>query len=106
MNISAKEFKILRKLYKRKLKLDESPEIRALLDKGFITAEITGMEDCVIQYSDYYEITNAGIVAYEEYRYSHATVRGASVRSWIAIIISVIALLISALNTYMSHFKP
>ena len=106
MTISKKEYLLLKKLYRKNRVLPESDERTSLLDKKLITTEIVGMDENGFKLSDLYEITNAGIIAFEDYRFSHSTVKWTSIRSWIAIIISLIALSFTAINIYLTHFKP
>lgn len=104
MQISKKEYSLLKKLYRKKQALPESLERESLFDKGFITVAITGMENGITQFSEQFEITNAGIVAFEEYHFTHSTVKWTSIRSWIAIVISLIALVFTGANVYHTFF--
>lgn len=105
MQISQKEYKLLKKLYRKKRVLPESRERESLFSKGFITVEVSGMVDGITQFSEQFGITNPGIIAFEEYRFAHSTVKWTSIRSWMAILISVIALTFTAINFYLSHFN-
>lgn len=100
MQISQKEYLILKKLYKGKQSLTDCPERESLLTKKLITAEIDGMNDGIIQISDICEISNSGIIAYEEYRFKHSTVKWTSIRSWIAIVISLLALVCAIIGLF------
>ena len=82
--------------------LPESNERDSLYSKKLISVEITGMKEDIVQFSDMYQITNSGIIAFEEYRFAHSTVKWTSIRSWIAIVISAIALTFTIIN-YFSH---
>ena len=106
MQISKKEYQLLKNLYRKSRILPESRERESLLNKKLIAAEVSGMENGIIQFSDQYEITDSGIVAFEEYRFTHSTVKWTSIRSWIAILISVAAITLTAINIYLSHFTP
>lgn len=105
MQISEKEYKLLKKLYRKKRVLPASQERESLFNKGFITVEITGMVNDIIQYSDEYGITDSGIIAFEDYRFAHSTAKWTSIRSWIAIVISVIALTFTAISFYQTNFN-
>lgn len=102
MQISKKEYLLLKKLYKKKRTVSECPERESLLGKKLIVAEISGVINGVVQISDMCEITNSGIIAYEEYRFAHSTVKWTSIRSWIAIIISLTALAFTIINFFSS----
>lgn len=105
MDISHAEYKLLKKLNKAKKLVVDNETSDLLLSKGLVESEVTGFINGIVQYSDKIELTNSGKIAFEQYQYSHKTARGSSLRSWIAIVISCLALIVSAVNVYMSHFN-
>ena len=105
MNISKAEYEVLKRILSGEIIPEETEELRSLAGKDMIFCEIYGVVDEEI-HSSKYKVTNTGVIAYEEYRFRYVTTRNASIRSWIAIIISVLALVISAINVYELHFSP
>lgn len=101
MQLSINEYKILKKLYKKSYPLTESPELERLLDNGLVFREITGMNRNQMTYSESWQTTIEGKAAYEKYRQETHGIRMTSLRSWIAIIISAIALAISIIDKFL-----
>ena len=100
MQISKKEYSLLKKLYKKSTPLNNSPELERLLDNDLVFREITGMDENQMTYSDLWQITIKGKAAYEKYRQDTHGIRLTSLRSWIAIIISAIALAVSIVDKF------
>lgn len=101
MQLSINEYKILKKLYKKKYPLDDSPELERLLDNDLVFREITGMDENQMTYSELWQITIKGKAVYEKYRQDTHGIRMTSLRSWIAIIISAIALAVSIIDKFL-----
>ena len=101
MQLSINEYKILKKLYRKSSPLEDSPELKRLPDNNLIYSEITGMDEVQTTYSNTWQITVEGKVAYEKYRQDTHGIRMTSLRSWIAIIISAIALAVSIIDKFL-----
>lgn len=98
MEISKAEYKILRKMSQNKKMVINNEITDTLLSKGLVTSEILGMnEDCVTEYSNKLELTNDGVIAYENYHDKIVSVRRANIQSWIAIAISIGSLAVSVI---------
>lgn len=90
MEISKAEYKLLKKIFRKK-KITINNEISdVLLSKGLVKSNFVCMtidsfsNDYVSNDSDELQLTNAGIVAYENYHNNKLSVRRANVQSWIA----------------------
>ena len=101
MQLSKNEYKILKKLYKNNSPLEDSPERERLLNNDFIYRKMTGMNEVQTTYSKTWQITVDGRAAYEKYRQDTHGIRMTSLRSWIAIIISAVALAVSIIDKFL-----
>lgn len=98
MNISVAEYKLLKKFYRKKELIVKNDISDILERKHFIEIIEAYLNDDGSEKSFKYVITNDGVVAFEIYREEHRNIRNISIRSWIAIIISLIALIVTMLK--------
>lgn len=99
MEISKAEYKLLKKISRNKELAINNEISDALLSKGLVKSDFDCMPlDCVFDKPDKLKLTNAGIVAYENYRSHTLSVRRANIQSWIAIGISTGSLAVSLIS--------
>ena len=99
LNLTRYEAKLLKKLYKKgPLHIDNSVA-EALMDKGLINYEEQPSVNSILRPDEKYVLTNDGKLAYEQYSEYHEELRKASFRSWVAIFISILALLLALANS-------
>ena len=99
MNITKDEYKILKKFYTHKKLIINKETTEILIEKKLIKyqtkkAERNGLLPCTTELV----ITNAGKLAFEQHREERLNKRNISIRSWIAIVISLIALIVTILK--------
>jgi len=95
--ITKNEYKLLKKIY-RKNELETSNALTEILEnKNLIEHKLikTNRDGSEVKEKNY-TITNAGILAIEE----TSSLKWSSIRSWIAIAISLIALVFSIISAY------
>ncbi|MCR5601556.1 MAG: hypothetical protein K6G33_12535 [Ruminococcus sp.] len=97
MDITKKEYELLKK-FKRAEYLIISDDITdILLDKGLIAHKTSKVNrDGSTTESPELVITNNGMIAYEKYYEEHREMRRTSFHAWAALIISLLALAVSA----------
>ena len=97
MIITKNEYKLLKKIY-RKNGLETSNDLTEILEnKNLIEHKLIKMNRDGSEVKEKnYTITNAGILAIEE----TSSLKWSSIRSWIAIAISLIALVFSIISAY------
>lgn len=99
MNITKNEYKALKKYYKSEYLTVSSDVSKELSRKGLIEQyEVIDRIKGRNKYSDKLRITAEGRICYEHFHKTHRKEFFNSVRSWIAIIISLIALIKSFTN--------
>ncbi|GEM_PF-4220977 len=99
MEISKAEYKLLKKISRNKKMAINNEISDLLLSKGLLTSEFVCMTlDCVSEYSNELELTNDGVIAYENYRDKILSVRRANIQSWLAIMISIGSLAVSLIS--------
>ncbi len=99
MNITKDEYKLLKRFYTHKNLIIYNETSEILIQKELIkhqSVEIQRNGSCV--YSPEIVITNAGKLAFEQYREERLNKRNISIRSWTAIVISLIALIVTILK--------
>lgn len=97
MDISKKEYELLKKFKKSEYLIvnDEISDI--LLEKELIAHKTSKVNrDGSITKSPELVITNAGIIAFEKYYEEHREMQRTSFHAWAALIISLLALAVSA----------
>ena len=100
LNLTRYEARLLKKLCKKgALHIDES-SAEALMDKGLICYKEQPSVNSLLRPDEKYVLTNDGKLAYEHYSEYHEDLRKASFRSWIAIIISILALILALVNSF------
>ena len=98
MNISHDEYKLLKKMYYRK-ELIIKNNISATLEKKHLIEIVEAfLNKDGSEKAFRYVMTNDGVIAFEQYREEHLNKRNISIRSWIAIVISLIALIVTILK--------
>lgn len=101
MYISKDEYILLKKIKKNDGISVKNEISDILLEKGFIKHKSSKLNyDGSWDRSPEMALTNEGIIAYENYEDQKAT----NFRSWVAIFISILSLLISAVSLYNSIF--
>ena len=101
MYISRDEYKLLKQFYKSDGFAIKNDISDVLLEKGFLQhKQIKIMRDSSRQCSAELVITNSGTIACEDY----ADFKTSNFRSWAAIFISILSLLISLVSLYGSVF--
>ena len=95
--ITKSEYKLLKKIY-RKNGLEISNDLTEILENKHLIEHkrIKMNRDGSEEKAKKYTITNAGILAIEE----TSSLKWSSIRSWIAIAISLIALIFSIISAY------
>ena len=98
MNISRNEYKLLKKMYYRK-ELIMKNNISATLEKKHLIEIVEAfLNEDGSEKAFRYVMTNDGVIAFEQYREERLNKRNISIRSWIAIVISLIALIVTILK--------
>ena len=98
MNISRNEYKLLKKMYYRK-ELIMKNNISATLEKKHLIEIVEAfLNEDGSEKAFRYVMTNDGVIAFEHYREERLNKRNISIRSWIAIVISLIALIVTILK--------
>ena len=100
LDITRDEFKTLKRLYKKGPAHIEEAAANSLLDKGLIRYEEEPAVNAVLRPDEKYVITNDGKLAYEQYYEHHEQIRRVSFRSWVAIALSAIAIILSIIKTF------
>lgn len=100
LSITREESKLLKKLYKKGSFHIEEAAANSLLDKGLIRYDEDPAVNAVLRPDEKYTITNDGKLAYEQYHEQHEQVRKTSIRSWIAIALSAVSLILSLLKAF------
>lgn len=98
MNISHDEYKLLKKLYPQKVLHLNGYTAETLEKKNFIESIDVYLHDDSSKKTNKYSLTNDGVIAFEQYREERLNKRNISIRSWIAIVISLIALIVTILK--------
>lgn len=104
MEISKAEYKLLKKIFRNKKMAINNEISDVLLSKGLVKSDFVCMtidsvsDDCVSNDSDELQLTNDGIIAYENYHNKKLSVRRACIQSWIAIGISASSLAVSLIS--------
>jgi len=98
LNISKAEFKVLKQMYKNgSMALpDEIAEI--LLSKHYIEYNNFVPVNAVHNDTEEYILTNSGVIVYEQFYEDKVRFKKVEFRSWVAIVISVISVIISLLK--------
>ena len=98
MNISRNEYKFLKKMYYRKEIIIKN-NISATLEKKHLIEIVEAfLNEDGSEKAFRYVMTNDGVIAFEQYREERLNKRNISIRSWIAIVISLIALIVTILK--------
>ncbi len=99
MNITKDEYKLLKRFYTHKNVIINNETSEILIQKELIEPQsIKSQRNGLLLYSPELVITNAGKLAFEQYREERLNKRNISIRSWIAIVISLIALIVTILK--------
>lgn len=99
MEISKAEYKLLKRIFRNKELAINNEISDVLLSKGLVKSDFGCMTiDCVSNDSDKLQLTNDGIIAYENYHYQKMSVRRACVQSWLAIGISAGSLAVALIS--------
>lgn len=104
MEISKAEYKLLKKIFRKKKMAINNEISDVLLSKGLVKSNFVCMtidsfsDDYGSNDSDELQLTNDGIIAYENYHNRILSVRRANVQSWIAIGISTGSLAVSLIS--------
>lgn len=94
LDINESEYKLLKKLKSGKT-IEKDKFFYSLKDKGYVKDNFVMQTENETFTSGDIEVTPNGTTAYENYRETHNQIKWASIRSWIAIAISAIALAFS-----------
>lgn len=100
LSITREESKLLKKLYRKGSFHIEETAANSLLDKGLIRYDEDPAVNAVLRPDEKYAITNDGKLAYEQYYEYHEQIRRVSFRSWVAIALSAIAIILSIIKTF------
>ena len=98
MDITKKEYKLLKKFKQAEYLIISDELTDTLLDKGLIAHKTSKVNrDGSITKSPELVITNNGMIAYEKYFENHR----ASFHAWAALILSALALLVAIIDLFI-----
>lgn len=102
MDITKKEYKLLKKFKQAEYLIISDELTDTLLDKGLIAHKTSKVNrDGSITKSPKLVITNNGMIAYEKYFENHREIHRASFHAWAALILSALALLVAIIDLFI-----